>query len=198
MEEDFDLFTELLNLRMLLPEDRGSTHEYLMPYMAIPRSDVNNFEEDTCLEMLHNRSTLEIAEKGGIRLGFAPPDSSVFKLRLNFFAGNDQAYKIAMSLYPTAKNLEILGYKKPCWSILFPIKNYLWHHPAIAREYRGLLPIGLEVLKYLNEVDGVNKYESPDLRAHMLLRDMSNQMADALGIPSITINDIMYLKGTQL
>jgi hypothetical protein len=72
------------------------------------------------------------------------------------------------------------------------------------KNYKGFLPIGKSVAAYVNKqelkiagetwvIKGSGTYQD-----HVNLKNVSNEMAIALGVPSQTINNIMYLQGLKI
>jgi len=57
-----------------------------------------------------------------------------------------------------------------------------------------MLPFGREVIKYYNTLvpNAMAVKGSPGFRDHMHLMDLSNRKAALMGVPSITINNLMY------
>lgn len=195
MDASSNLFYDFVNLNIAVNEDQYGLGNKLLHYLARPRMSVNNFCFRECCRYMEKRMSFE---KLPTALGFAPQDASVFKVRFNFLAGNERAYALAVKPNPTVEELAEFGLKRPCWSILYAVKNYLWQHPDEAKAYRGLLPLGSEVTRFLNTVDQWSYGSGSNTADHVRLMNLSNQIADALNLPSVTVNDLMYLRGRSL
>jgi len=185
-------------------------HDSLLYYYSLPRQrNLNDYDEFTekCFELLLNRKPFTELQKECNKDSiscYSPNDASIFKVRFNMIASNNEAYTIAAKDNPTIAEIEKLASLHPSWAWLFPIKTYLHHHKDKAKQYRGLLPFGKYVIAFYNgikDVDG-EKFEKingqPTLQHHMSLQNISNAMADLDGVPTITINDKMYLYGGKM
>jgi len=186
------LIAEFAGLRQLFDDPvRCPVGPDLIHYLAQPRAHSTQFDYATAYRELRGRTH----EDDMSPLGYAPTDYTVFKARYRHLANNNTAYRIACKRNPTVPELEKFASTRPQWAILWPVKVYLQHHMALAREYRGMLPFGSEVIRFLNERMGMELPVTPSATDHVMLRDLSNGMAEALGIPTVVVNDVMYILG---
>lgn len=122
-------------------------------------------------------------------------------VRSNLLANNNRAYSIATKKYPTVKELEELGEIKPGWSLLFAIKDYLLHHLDFAMDYKGFVPFGGPVIAFLQSLENppvFTNFRNPTYKDHVTLRELTNAMAKQLNLPSIVINNWMYIEGRKI
>jgi hypothetical protein len=174
----------------------GSTYSIgnnLMFYMAW--SSCPTFCAEACYEAMFNRT---YPDGDPIQYFNANPwESKTFTKRFKLLESNNKAYEIATRLNPSAAALEEFSNIEPNFSVLFPIKRYISDHPEIASAYKGMLPFGKEVLMYYNHIVRTEWQikNSPTFKDHVRLRDVSNRKALLMGIPSITINNLMYQFG---
>jgi hypothetical protein len=173
------------------------THNRVLEYFAEPRINHSSYKKQECIEGLIGRKDWDHSPQ----FGFAPPDFQVFKKRFELLSHNNRAYSIVSKYYPTVQELEELSTIEPCWSILFPIKIFLLHHPELARAYRGMLPYGKEVIAFYNNCP----YDAPEIMGktptyaeHEYLRTMTNLLADHTGWSTVMLNNMMYLEGQKL
>jgi hypothetical protein len=172
------------------------TSNRLLDYLAW--SNNPGFDAKACLEAMSNR--VSSTDPASHDFNFKSWESKIFSKRMNLLASNNKAYEIATKFNPTTTNLEDFSKIDPCFSTLFPGKIYLSDHPDQAMEYRGMLPFGREVVAYYNTIveeswliDG-----SPTFKDHVRLRDLSNRKAIFMGVPTITINNLMYQFGKKI
>jgi hypothetical protein len=171
--------------------------DYPIDYFAFPRINHNGFKYDLAKKLFRNR---EQWGNGMTQFGFAPPDGSIFKRRIQYLSHNNEAYSLLNKANPSIRDLERASELDPCWSNIIPIKVYLIHHPKIAREYRGMVPFGSEVTRYYNSIPwNPNKVSgSPTYTDHVNLRNITNNLADHLGWSTVTINNAMHIEGGAL
>ena len=180
-----DLFAHCDDLCTKRPVD--VTHN-LLSYLAW--SARAGFDYKTCYEEFFQRVPIDHTS----HYGFNNWESHLFSRRVKLLSSNNKAYEIAVKINPSAKDLEEFSKIDPCFSTLYPIKLYLHDHPDVATEYRGMLPFGGEVVRYYNTIVPADMMVkgSPSFKDHINLREISNRKAILLGMPSITINNIMY------
>ena len=169
----------------------------LVHYLAMPRIPVNTFDFLGSVAIFMQRQDPAKMDM----VGMAPPDVTIFRRRATLLSTRNRAYELATKINPSIQDLEDFAHLDPCWSTLFPVKYYLMNHIAQAREYRGFLPYGSEVIKYVNKaLKGQWKHisGSPDYADHVFLRDRTNQTADNLNMPTVTINNIMHIQGSRI
>ena len=187
-------FVEFARLRSIFEDSRQCPMgANLIHYLSQQRSSSGSFDWKLAYEEMNDRTPE--GEMGN--LGYAPQDSTIFKARYKLMSSNNTAYRIATKSHPTAEELEKFASTKPQWSILWPVKLYLQHHLEVAREYRGFLPFGSEVISFIKNAMKCDISPTPTAQEHIYLRDLSNGMAAALNIPSIVINDMMYILGSK-
>jgi len=133
-------------------------------------------------------------QTGTSHYNFNSWESPIFTRRIKLISTNNKAYHLAMKTNPTADDLEDFARIDPCFATLFPVKCYLSDHLEVAKDYKGMLPFGREVIKYYNTLvpNAMAVKGSPGFRDHMHLMDLSNRKAALMGVPSITINNLMY------
>lgn len=173
----------------------------LLHYLAQPKINQTSFDFEAAKRALTERQHPDDL----IVIRMVPQDVAIFKKRAGFLATNNEAYLIAMNQDPTIEQLEKFSYMLPCWSVLFPIKHYLMHHVEKAKKYRGFLPFGSEVVKYVNNLEekrsaGSHAYVavSPSYADHVWLQQLTNTMSDFNSICTIELNNVMYLEGRKL
>jgi len=173
----------------------------LTHYLAQPKILQTTFDFEAALRALTERQHPDDLEL----MKMAPQDVAIFKKRASLLATNNDAYLIAMQRDPTVEQLEKFSFMMPCWSTLFPIKHYLMHHVEKAKVYRGFLPYGSEVVKYVNNLAerrlaGSHSYvpTSPSYADHVHLQQLTNTMSDFTGTCTIELNNMMYLDGKEL
>jgi hypothetical protein len=188
---------ELLNLQSDFNQYQYGIGNNLIHYFAHPRIPQPTFIFANAINSFVKRQHAESLDQ----MRMAPQDVSIFKKRAGLLATNNAAYYIASKEYPAVQELYDFSLIQPCWSILFPLKHYLLHHPETARNYRGLLPFGSEVVKYINKMIK-NKPKpvlaSPDVADHVFLQQITNSMSDFTGMTTVTINNVMYLEGRKI
>ena len=186
---------DLISLQKSFEENHGYKKR-LIDYFAQPRIHLGASHETfmaKCLENLVKRTPFDQLPQ----LGFAPADMSIFKKRFSLASTDNFAYSVLMNDNPSIPDLERFSYLLPGWSVLFPLKAYLIFHPEKAREYRGLLPFGSEVVKFFNATIGTAK-PTPTFQDHIALRDYTNALSDHLGISTVMLNNEMYLEGSRM
>lgn len=168
----------------------------LADYLALQRIPTNNFKYTEIRDALLGRKSLDDVPNAN----FAPNDARIFEKRFRLMANSDRFFIIASKINPTATELEELAVIGYGWSVLFAVKLYLVDHPDIARAYKGLMPYGAPIKAFVNSLKSRPKEitGSPDLRDHVYLQRISNQMAGVLGVTSVVINNYMYLQGERL
>ena len=73
------------------------------------------------------------------------------------------------------------------------------NHPEQVRSYRGLVPFGGPVKACFNTmIDGVEIKGIPDYKDYLLLRDITNLIADQTGLTSMGVNNWMFFKGQKI
>jgi hypothetical protein len=185
--------SELIDLHTAFKSEYGPADD-LVSYLARPRVFTKNYDYLTARRALMDRTPKDSVPQ----IGWIPQDQNLMLLRFDLLANNNKAYRIAMQKSPNHDELEDFGNIKPCWSTLFSVKSFLMDHPDVAKKYRGFLPFGSEVSKYANTLLSRPRklpLASHNLRDHVWLKDISNEMSDFLGIPTVEVNNIMYLKG---
>jgi hypothetical protein len=187
-------FSDLASLHQAFNKTR--IHNTLIEYFAEPKTPHNNFNYDLALQGLQTRQPLDTTI-----INMAPQDVNIFKKRFAFLSNNNEAYRIAMTANPTIKDLINFSYLSAGWSTLFPIKVALVHHRTDwhMKDYTGLLPFGAAVITFYNSL-GLYKTisKSPDFADHVNLQNLSNELAPALGITSMDLNNYMYLEGMEI
>lgn len=182
-------FTALLKLNEDLRSNSPSNT--ILHYYCRPRIPISNFNTEQCYKDMLNRTP---SDRLSI-LGFAPIDTGVFKLRYDFVANDNVAYEILIKENPPIEDIERLSYLKAAWSALFPLKLFLMDHPKLAKVYRGLLPMGTQITAYFQENFGKKLVE--DFKDHIYVRNFTNYYSDLLGIPTIILNNMMWLEGKK-
>jgi hypothetical protein len=155
------------------------------------------FLADKCLNDMLNRKS---SDNPLSSYKFHDWESRIFYRRFKLLESNNKAYEIATRSNPTVTDLEEFSKIEPCFATLFPIKKYLTDHLEMSPAYKGMLPFGREVTAFYNkefpkdwEIKG-----SPTFIDHIRLRDLSNRKALLMGVPTITINNLMYQFGRML
>ena len=69
-----------------------------------------------------------------------------------------------------------------------------------ALAYNGFLPYGSAVIAFVNSLESRPKdiSSNPNYAEHVYLRDITNREALAFNMPSVEINNVMYLRGLKL
>jgi len=169
----------------------------LIHYFAHPRIPLPTFDFAAAVDAFTKRQHPDDMNQ----LKMAPQDVSIFRKRAGLLATDNRAYYIATHRDPTTLQLEEFSLIQPCWSTLFPLKHFLMHHPKQAKEYKGLLPYGSEVVKYVNvkiKTKPHNIPTSPDYSDHVFLQHITNEMSEFTGISTVEINNMMYLQGRHI
>jgi hypothetical protein len=186
---------------LIFKDEKGNTREIsrfgnnLIYYLAQPRiihNGFNFFEAKRVLTERQHPDHLDIFK-------MAPNDVTIFKIRSELMASNNDAYRIAISEDPSVEDLIAFSYMKARWAILYPLKHYLMHHLEKAKKYTGLLPFGAPIINFVNTLSNKPKIiKSPDFSDHVFLQNISNKAAQLRGMTSIEINNEIYLEGKKI
>jgi hypothetical protein len=125
---------------------------------------------------------------------------NTFKKRFKILGSNNKAYELATKTNPSVADLEEFSKIDPCFSVLYPLKRYLASHLELSITYRGMLPFGEEIVTYYNGI-APNNYTikgSPTFKDYIRLRDITNKKAILMGVPTLTINNLMYSFGKAI
>jgi len=169
--------------------------ENLLHYLTI--SSNADFHGEACYNDMINRNFhTDLVYSYGIHEW----ESNIFSKRFKLLESNNKAYELAVKFNPSVTDLEEFSKIDPSFSVLYPVKKYLSEHLELAIAYKGMLPFGKEVKAFYNhelpkywEIKG-----SPTFKDHVRLRDLSNRKAILMGVPTITINNLMYQFGKHL
>jgi len=167
----------------------------LLHYLAWSSSQT--FKAEECYEAMLNRRT---PYEPQLRFGYDQWEFNIFANRFKLLESNNKAFELATRVGPSVAALEDFSNIDPCFSTLFPVKRFIADHPELASAYRGMLPFGREVIACYNYITPP-EYAikgSPSFRDHIRLRDISNKKALLMGMPSITINNLMYQIGRNI
>jgi hypothetical protein len=158
-------------------------------------SSNKNFNSDECLIQLYSRNSIATSA-----LGYHDWEEKIFNRRFKLLSSNNKAYEIATRPNPTVSDLEEYSQIDPCFATLYPIKQYLSNHIEMSVGYRGMLPFGREVVRYYNTIvpTDLRVKGSPTFRDHVSLRNISNRKAILMGVPTLTINNLMYQFGRMM
>jgi hypothetical protein len=120
--------------------------------------------------------------------------------RHNVNNSNNDFFRLAFIVSPDVKDCETIALIETCYSLLWPLKQFIVDHPDIAKEYRGLLPISKEIKAYWNNLEMVREYGwqikgTATFADHIRLQQLTNNMSDLTGIPAVTINTWMFKQG---
>lgn len=171
----------------------GNYGDNLLHYLSLPRIAVNGVAEK-CMKAFQSRTPFEDCS-----IGFAGPDSKIFKKRFRLLNHNNRAFFLASKKNPSIPEIEEFSLIEPCWAILFSVKKYLHDHSELAVAYRGLLPFGKPVTAFYNSLNYFELIKgSPTFSDHINLQTISNKLADLYGCSSVIINDEMYLEGNRI
>jgi hypothetical protein len=168
----------------------------ILHYMAMPRIFHNGFNFEEAKRVLFERQHPDKLDA----INMVPQDVSIFKKRAQILSDNNKAYRIATLDNPSVQDLIDFSYLAQGWSVLFPLKHYIMHHMDKAMAYNGLLPYGSAVIAFVNSIESTPKAISsnPTYAEHVYLRDITNREAQAFNMPSVEINNVMYLGGLKL
>lgn len=168
----------------------------LITYLAWSTSE--DFNSDTCLTLMSAR--IHPSDTSILSLGYYDWEEKIFNRRFKLLSSNNKAYEIATRPNPTVSDLEEYSQIDPCFATLYPIKQYLSNHIEMSVEYRGMLPFGREVVRYYNTIvpTDLRVKGSPTFRDHVSLRNISNRKAILMGVPTLTINNLMYQFGRMM
>lgn len=184
-------FDGLLNLSFSFLQ--YGRHNRLIDYLA--QSDVTNFDAYVRrVKALENRAPLEDSPN----MGYSPRESTRFKTAFNLMATNNRSYEIAIKVNPSCEDIDEFIKRTVGFTTAYTGKKYLMNHPEMCREYRGLVPFGGPVRACFNSMVEDQIKGTPDLRDHFLLRDMTNMIADQLGMTTMAVNNWMHIVGTHL
>ena len=178
----------------LCAKNMNEVSNSLMNYMAWSNRD--GFDFELCYDEMFNRISPENASKHGIYNW----EHFMFARRFKLLSTNNKAYDLAVKRDPTVEDLEAFSRIDPCFANLYPVKWFVLDHPELIQGYKGMLPFGREVLKYYNSIvlGGKVIKGSPTYKDHVSLREMSLRKSILLGMPMITINNIMYWLGKEM
>ena len=171
----------------------------LMSYLAY--SAAPNHDYDACFDLLESRTPWD---QVNIHLGIDARETTIFQVRFDLIANNNKAYNLAMKDDPTAKELGMFAGVKALFSTIYPVKAYLQDHLDVAKEYRGFMPFGKDVIKFFNQYcEDVNEPDwkvsgQPDYRDHSHLMRVTNFLADTMNTTTLAINTLMYLEGQKM
>jgi len=190
MKDTSLLYTIISNLISWVGDELfNPTSARLIEYLA----DGN----ETALDMLCDREPYPDATK--VKLGIQGHQTTIFQVRFALMQNNDRAFEIAIKTDPTVQELEEFSKLRACWSVLFPLKRYLLEHSELCRTYRGLLPLGSDVLRFMKEVwPEWSMAASASYADHVWMRDLTVKLADITGLTPVMINHIMYVAGGKL
>lgn len=184
----------------------------LLHYLSQPKNSLGSKEKDrifserfsACLEArVSYEDASDFLQKkfGSPDLGYVPQDAGVLKKRFSVMGHNNRAYEIALMGNPVVPILEEFASLDPCFSLLYAVKMFLHHYPYKARDYRGMLPFGSNVIMAVNAIDGFEpkvEESKPSFQDHVRLMVLTNRLADKYGMTTLAINDLLYLEGRAL
>jgi hypothetical protein len=168
----------------------------LLHYLAQPRIFTSSFNFPESKRILYERQHPDKLDP----IKMAPADVSIFKKRAGLLSGDNEAYRIALKSNPSVEELIAFSFIAPGWSILYPLKHYIMHHMDLAVGYTGFLPYGSAVITFVNTLE-TKPWEisfNPTHADHTYLQTISNREALAFGMPSVEINNVMYLRGKKI
>jgi hypothetical protein len=177
-------------------DNRFGIGDNLVHYFAQPPHDHNGYNIDPVKLAFGNRFNNNLL----IEFKIAPQDIMVFQKRFGLLANSNTAYRIAMSTNPSVEELIEFSYIQHGWSVLFPLKHYLAHHPDKAEDFIGFLPYGSPIIAFINSLASRPRDipANPSLADHVYLQQITNREARVFGMPSIEINNLMYLRGKKI
>jgi hypothetical protein len=175
---------------------RYGIDDNLLHYLAMPRIPNNSFNFEEAKRVLFERQHPDKLDA----IKMAPQDVSIFKKRAEVLSSNNKAYRIANTKKPSVEDLKAFSYISAGWACLQALKHYIMNHMDLAWEYNGFLPFGSAVAAFVNtlETRPNDISASPSYADHVYLQNISNREAQAFRMPSVEINNIMYLKGLKL
>jgi hypothetical protein len=170
--------------------------DYLIHYLACPRARNLSFNFEEAVRVFFNRETPRRLDE----INAAPTDIHIFRKRFELIANNNEAYRIAVSKNPTSEELIAFSFMQPGWSVLFAVKQYLMDHMDKAMQYTGFLPYGKPVIAFVNSLESKPRAipTMPTFADHLYLQQISNREALTFNMPSVEINNIMYLRGLKI
>jgi len=173
------------------PKKGGVLGNNLLMYLAYSRNP--GYDHKGCCDAMIDRQGPDNLPY----FGWKTFEQSMFLKRFRLLCSNNRAYALARKDNPTTQDLEEFSYLDPCFSNLSPVVQYLIDHPELAREYKGLLPFGREVVKFFNTMTPPEWRikGSPSFKDHIRLQEISNRKAILMGLPTVTINSMMYQFG---
>lgn len=166
----------------------------LLSYIAW--SNNPDFDFELCYDEMFNRTSPDNTSKHGIYVW----ERFMFTRRFKLLNTNNKAYDLAVKRDPTASDLEEFSRIDPCFANLYPVKWFVLDHPELITGYKGMLPFGREVVKYYNAiVPPAKKVKgSPTFKDHVNLREISLRKSILMGMPMVTINNLMYWFGKEM
>jgi hypothetical protein len=178
----------------LCEKDPINAANNLLSYIAW--SNCPGFDHVTCYNEMYNRTD----PNDTTHYNYYNWETFSFKRRFKLLNSNNKAWELAVKLNPTIQDIEIFSALDPCFANLFPVKCYLSDHIDLLRDYKGMLPFGREVIKYYNSIvsSGMTVKGSPTFKDHVNLRELSYRKAILMGVPTITINNLMYHFGRTM
>jgi hypothetical protein len=190
------IFLRLSLNQPVSPETTIFVGNNYLSYLSRPVTPTENFNYNLAYDSLLNRTPPDKIPK----LNCSIRDTNVFVARFQVMATDNEFFRVATKTDPTVEDLEAISYRSAIFSTLYPLKIYLLHHPILSKIYRGFLPFGSQVKNYINRhafgdwtVEG-----TPSFKDHVMLQSISNMMADEWGVPSVTINNVMYIQGQKI
>ena len=182
---------DLIRIFPLPGSSRGGVD--LLSYLAW--SETSGFDADLCYQCMLERRELSTCPS----LGYGPQESQVFKKRFEVMRTSNHAYRLAVMQHPTGADLEEFSYIDPCFSLLWPLKRFLFDHPSMSGLYRGCVPFGRPVQAYFSAYSGYGAIKgTPDYKAHVALRDWTVSLSDFYGVSTMAINTEMYAQGMKM
>lgn len=211
---NIDQFSAVVNLQSMIlfsrqiQDDPFGIGSNLLSYLARPRIFTKVFKHKECYEGMFQRRP---ADQMGT-LGFAPADTQAFVRKFNLLNTDNEYYRLAVKMNPTAEDLEKASYIQHGYATLWAIKLYNLHHMHdVGRFYRGFQPFGGPVKAYVNNLEyPINDVSGPSLATnwhikgtpsysdHVILQTITNLESDSGGKPPVTINTEMHLVGREL
>lgn len=125
-------------------------------------------------------------------------DIKILQTRNKFLRENDIAYILAYKQNPTLNDIvkfSELGFE--WWSILIAVKAYLIHHPEIEKEYKGFLPCGAPIAKYISKIT-THEFDGKSLQQQMYLNTITINLANKFNMSTCEINTLLYIEGSNL
>lgn len=167
-------------------------HPRLIDYLA--QSDAPNFKYEDCLDGLIRR----VPWKDSPQVGFLPQEFRRFQAAFELISSSNRAYDLAMAEDPDCAAINEFIYLRVGFVTAYTGKKYVMNHPDMVKDYKGLLPYGGFVKLSFNALSSEQVKGTPSVRDHVMLRDMSNFLADQHGITSMAVNNWMFLTGLKM